>query len=181
MHSADRYAFLFLRRYGVFILAALICAGCASGPSFRVPPESVWVETAIRRLPIEEKIGQMIMSRAYGYYYSNGSDEFRRLIHIVKEHKFGGIAFFQGDVLETAAMANRLQEMADLPLLIAGDFEWGTAMRIRRSTRFPEAMALGAARDTSLAFAVGKATGEESRAIGVTMDFAPVADVNVNP
>ncbi|MBI1803579.1 MAG: serine hydrolase [Ignavibacteriae bacterium] len=133
------------------------------------------------RLSLEEKIGQMIMSRAYGYYYSSEGDEFRRLEHLVKEHKFGGLIFFQGDVYETALLINRLQSMSDVPLLVAGDFEWGIAMRIRRATRFPEAMALGATRDTSLAYEVGKATGEETRAIGVQIDFAPVADVNVNP
>jgi beta-glucosidase-like glycosyl hydrolase/CubicO group peptidase (beta-lactamase class C family) len=123
----------------------------------------------------------MVMCRAYGYYYSTESDEYRRLVRLVRDEKIGGVALFQGDVLETAVMMNRLQEMADVPLLIAGDFEWGAAMRIRRSTRFPEAMAIGATRDTALAFRSGVATGEEARAIGVGMDFAPVADVNVNP
>ncbi len=54
-------------------------------------------------------------------------------------------------------------------------------MRIRRTTRFPEAMALGAAGDTLLAYAMGRAVAEESRAIGVRQNFAPVADVNINP
>jgi beta-N-acetylhexosaminidase len=42
-------------------------------------------------------------------------------------------------------------------------------------------MALGATRDTALAYAMGSVIAEESRAIGITQDFAPVADVNVNP
>ena len=121
------------------------------------------------------------MSRAYGYYYSDGSDEYRRLERLVKQRQVGGLAFFQGDVYETALLVNRLQRLSDVPLLIASDFEWGSAMRIRRGTRFPEAMAVGATRDTAMAREMGRAVAQEARAMGVGLDFAPVADVNVNP
>ena len=161
----------------------LFAAGCARGPSGERDEAArrEWVESTLERLTLEERIGQMVMSRAYGYYYSDSSDEFRRLEHLVRDHKFGGLVFFQGDIYETAALTNRLQQKATVPLLIASDFEWGAAMRIRRMTRFPEAMALGATRDTALAYAMGSVIAEESRAIGITQDFAPVADVNVNP
>jgi beta-N-acetylhexosaminidase len=169
----------------ILLIVAVWLSGCTSqAPSLKdqsTSDKAQWVELTLKRLTLEEKIGQMIMSRAYGYYYSKESDEYRRLEHLVKEHKFGGLIFFQGDVYETALLTNRLQQLSDVPLLIAGDFEWGTAMRIRRTTRFPEAMALGATRDTLFAFQMGKAVGEETRAIGVHQDFAPVADVNINP
>ncbi|MBI3766290.1 MAG: serine hydrolase [Ignavibacteriales bacterium] len=175
----------FISRKFAFIAFTLLVgawlSGCAPQPVMKERAKAEWIEQTLKRLTLEEKISQMIMSRAYGYYYSNESDEFRRLDHLVKDHKVGGLIFFQGDVFETATLVNRMQERADVPLLIASDFEWGTAMRIRRATRFPEAMALGATRDTLLAFQLGKATGEETRAIGVHVDFAPVADVNVNP
>src|ERR1051326_5081076 len=161
-------------------LCVLWLSGCGSTrEQYKSKPE--WVEQTLHQLTLEEKIGQMLMSRAYGYYYSAGSDEFRRLEHLVRVHKVGGLIFFQGDVYETAELVNRLQEISDVPLLVAADYEWGVAMRIRRATRFPEAMALGATRDTMLAYRMGKAIGEETRAIGVMQDFAPVTDVNVNP
>lgn len=166
------------------ILVLIRLGGCAPAvvkETADLKARQEWIESTLPRLTLEEKIGQMIMSRAYGYYYSAGSDEYRRLEHIVKEHKFGGLIFFQGDVYETAMMINRMQELAEIPLLIASDFEWGPAMRIRRATRFPEAMALGATRDTLLAHKMGKVIAEESRAIGVHQDFAPVVDVNINP
>ncbi|HMD14481.1 MAG TPA: glycoside hydrolase family 3 N-terminal domain-containing protein, partial [Bacteroidota bacterium] len=176
MHSVNRISLL------ACIIAVLLFAGCASQPSPKQSNVSgSWVESTLKQLTLKEKIAQMIMSRAYGYYYSSESDEFHRIAQSVRDHKVGGVIFFQGDVLETAAMVNQLQRMSDIPLLVAGDFEWGTAMRIRRSTRFPEAMALGASRDSALSYAVGTAIGEETRAIGVQIDFAPVADVNVNP
>lgn len=160
-------------------LLAVLLAGCAAPPPGR--ERSEWAETTLRRMTLEEKVGQMLMARAYGYYVSSEGEEYKRLLHLVRDRKVGGFVFFQGDVLETASLINRLQASARFPLLMASDYEWGPAMRVRRAARFPEAMALGATRDTALAFAVGKATGEESRAMGIQVDLAPVADVNVNP
>ena len=174
--------------FAVCSALSLWLSACAPHPSaMRERPEKnalerdAWIDSTLARLVLEDKIGQMIMSSAYGHYYSSGSDEELRLERLVKERKVGGLVFFQGDVYETAVMINRMQQLAGLPLLIASDFEWGSAMRIRRATRFPEAMALGAAGDTLLAFQMGKAIAEESRAIGVEQVFAPVVDVNVNP
>src|ERR1041385_8416769 len=181
MHSANRLL-NFLLIFALLLLTLLL-GSCAPEPQSQkdLRAKTEWVEKTLKRLPLEEKIGQMIMSRAYGYYYSAQSDEYHRLEHLVKEHKFGSLIFFQGDVYETAELTNRLQELSDVPLLIGADFEWGSAMRIRRATRFPEAMALGATRDTLLAYRMGKAIAEESQAIGIRQDFAPVADVNINP
>jgi beta-N-acetylhexosaminidase len=165
----------------LFFLLLILIQGCAPVSTFKPLSENEWIESTLNRLSLREKISQMVMSRAYGYYYNDQSDEFKRLEGLVKEQKVGGLIFFQGDVYETASLINRFQEMSDLPLLISSDFEWGSAMRIRRGTRFPEAMAIGATRDTALAYKVGEAIGNESRALGVHQVFAPVADVNNNP
>ncbi len=140
-----------------------------------------WVEETLERLTIEEKVGQMIMPRATGYFVNTESDEYNKMLHLVKNRKVGGFCFFQGDVYATAVTINKLQEMSDVPLLISADFERGGPMRIRRMTPFPEAMAVGAARNPNLAFQMGKIVAAESRAIGVHINFAPVVDVNNNP
>lgn len=168
----------------VYLILILLIGGCASTPDTGkgdAEQKRIWVEETLRKLTLEQKIGQMIMSRAYGYYFSRESDEYRRLEHLVRDHRFGGLIFFQGDIFEMATLINQMQQEAEVPLLIAADFEWGAAMRIRRATRFPEAMALGATRDSALAYQMGKAIGEETRAMGVHQNFAPVADVNNNP
>src|SRR5712692_4978971 len=118
------------------VAVLLSFSGCASGPPgvHRYGSRTEWVEQTLKRLTREQKIAQMVMCRAYGYYYSAGSDEYRRLERLVTERRVGGLVFFQGDVYETASLINRLQRLADVPLLIASDFEWGTAMRIRRGT-----------------------------------------------
>ncbi len=68
------------------------------------------------------------------------------------------------------------------PLLIATDQETGQFMAIGDpATGFAGNMALGAAADPELTRRVGKAIGVELRALGINVDYAPVADVNTNP
>ena len=86
-----------------------------------------------------------------------------------------------GQPMELASLLNRLQAISALPLLASADFEWGAGMRIAGATKFPRAMAFGAAGDPQLAYEAGKITGVESRGMGVHVDFGPVADVNNNP
>ena len=86
-----------------------------------------------------------------------------------------------GNPLALASTLNRLQAAAPVPLLASADFEYGAGMRIAGATRFPRAMALGAAGDEQLALEAGRITAVEGRAMGVHVNFAPVADVNNNP
>jgi beta-N-acetylhexosaminidase len=167
----------------IFFFLLILLFGCSAQKEIPKPviPTRDWVEETLKRLTLEEKISQMIMPRALGYYLNAEIDEYKRLIHLVKEKKVGGFCFFQGDVYGTAATINQLQKFSDIPLLVSADFERGGPMRIRRMTPFPEAMALGASRRTDLAFKMGQIVAAEARSIGVHQNFAPVADVNNNP
>lgn len=139
------------------------------------------VASVVASMSLEEKIGQLIWPRSFGHFISGDSEEFNRLADLVNEQKIGGLVVFQGDVYETAVLLNRLQMLSRYPLLVAADFERGAAMRIRRSTHFPEAMAIAATRKEGFAYDVGKAIAEEALAMGVHQNLAPVADVNNNP
>ncbi|HLF13467.1 MAG TPA: glycoside hydrolase family 3 N-terminal domain-containing protein, partial [Bacteroidota bacterium] len=156
-------------------------ADAPSLPDVLSAPPSDWVSETLEGMTPEEKVGQMIFVRAYGYFQNDRAPRMRRLFELVEKKKVGGICLFQGDIHTSALLVNRLQERSAVPLLVAADFEWGVAMRLRRSTRFPEAMALGATRDTSLAFETGRRIGREAAVIGIRQVYAPVADVNNNP
>ncbi|MCK7523598.1 MAG: hypothetical protein MZV64_41150 [Ignavibacteriales bacterium] len=69
--------------------------------------------------------------------------------------------FFSGDILNQAMLTNKMQALADIPLLIASDFERGLGMRLKDGLEFPYAMALAATGDLTLAFKLGKAIAEE--------------------
>ncbi|MBI4535081.1 MAG: serine hydrolase [Ignavibacteriae bacterium] len=140
-----------------------------------------WVETTLTAMSLREKVGQLIMAKGFGHYISTDSDEFDRLAQLVQDERIGGLIVFQGDVYSQAVLLNKLQRLAKIPLLVAADYERGVAMRTRRGTYFPDAMAIGATRNPEYAYRVGRAIATEARALGVHQNLAPVADVNNNP
>ena len=178
-----------LMRFSPAVRTAVIVLACAlpvfamhgPDPGTKSVVHSEWVDSVLASMTPEQKVAQLIMVRVPGYFLSNRGEEASRLEHLVGPWSIGGLLLGQGDVYATAFELNRLQHESRIPLLVAADFERGAAMRVRRSTFTGEAMAIGATRDTTLAYRAGKATAEEARALGVQMNFAPVADVNTNP
>lgn len=140
-----------------------------------------WIEDNINNLPLIEKCAQLVFPWVLGNFISEDSADYKRLVRLVKDLKVGGLIFFSGDVLNQALLTNKMQALADIPLLIASDFERGLGMRLKDGLEFPYAMAVAAADDLTLAFKLGRAIAEECRAIGVNQNYAPVADLNNNP
>jgi len=159
-----------------------------------------WVASTIEEMTLDQKIGQLIMPSFRSTYFSSDSDIYDELAALVHERHVGGFLLFGGrepspdvllnagyarsvlgEPLAAASIANRLQAISALPLLNSADFETGVGFRIGGATTFPRAMAFGAAGDDRLAFEAGRVTALEARAIGIHVNFAPVADVNNNP
>lgn len=172
--------------YPALALILLILAACA--PRFTQKPrlyfglsEEAWVERMLKKMTLEEKIGQMICCRFSGQFINKDSDDLKRLEQLIAERKIGGLILFGGQVYETAHLTNTVQKMAKTPLFIASDFERGAGNQIEGATEFPPLMALGAVSSEEQAYLMGKITALEGRALGVHMSFAPVVDVNINP
>ena len=159
-----------------------------------------WVDSTLKKMTVEQLAGQMVFAAFNATYMSSDSDEYDALAKLIHESQIGGVIAFGGtepipqvmlnntygavvlgQPMELASTLNRLQSISTLPLLTSCDFEWGVQMRIAGATKFPRAMAFGATGDPQLAYEAGKVVGTESRALGVHVDFGPVADVNNNP
>ncbi len=149
-----------------------------------------WVERTLKKMTLEEKLGQLVMVFYYGGFLSTETEQYRELLRQVEQNRVAGIVVqTRGSPLgieysqayPTAALANQLQRHAKIPLLVAADFERGTAMRLDEGTAFPHAMGVAATGDPRVAYTMGKITAQEARAVGVHWVFAPVADVNINP
>jgi len=159
-----------------------------------------WVQATLQKMTLDEKVGQLIASSLPSSFISTDSQEFDDLAKRVHEYHVGGFHVFGaterapsvllnptygtvilGQPLEAASALNRLQAISAIPLLNSADFETGVGFRISGATTFPRAMAFGATGDERLAFEAGRVTGEEARALGVHVNFAPVVDVNNNP
>jgi beta-N-acetylhexosaminidase len=188
-----------LNRVALFVIVASVVAAAQAPRSLDRTAER-WVQDTLRKMSVEEKVGQMIVSSFQSNYLSTDSDEFDGLVEAIHEHKVGGFHVFGGSEripqvllnptygavtlgqpLTAASILNRLQAISKVPLLNTADFEAGVGFRIAGATAFPRLMAFGAARDERLAEEAGRVTGEEARALGVHVNFAPVVDVNNNP
>ena len=169
------------------LLAALLVSSCAGVPAPATaprlaPPDTGWVARTLRKMTVEEKIGQMVACRFTGEFRNADNAALRELESLVADAKIGGLILFApARVHETAELVNGFQKLAKVPLLMAADFEAGAANRVTGATLFPPLMALGAAGSEDLAYAMGRITALEGRALGIHMTYAPVVDVNINP
>ncbi|MGH9513646.1 MAG: glycoside hydrolase family 3 protein [Terriglobales bacterium] len=149
-----------------------------------------WAQKTLRKLSVEEKVGQLFMIWVQARFLNAGNPEYLQIRDTMRKYHIGSFAMtvpyeppflYRSQPYEAAVLLNRLQQDSKLPLLIAADFERGITMRINGGTDFPHAMAFGAAGNLKYAEAFGRITAQESRAIGVQWNFFPVADVNSNP
>ncbi|MEW5799818.1 MAG: glycoside hydrolase family 3 N-terminal domain-containing protein [Bacteroidota bacterium] len=140
-----------------------------------------WVDSVLQSMTLEEKVGQLLIVWTTSYYMPEDAKRWQELVRYTMEKKVGGFYFSLGGIYEFPIHINKLQQIAKTPLLITVDFEWGAGMRLGQATTFPRAMALGATRDTNLAYQMGLTIAKEARALGVHQNYSPVVDVNNNP
>ncbi len=173
----------FTRRWvlSLLFLSAFVfrSAGQHSSPPFlHLSQDKVeWVSQMFSSLNTEEKIAQLIMVPVYSNKDQVHIDSISRL---VTTHKIGGMIFFQGGPVRQANMINRYQQESKIPLMVSIDGEWGLAMRLDSTVRFPYQMALGAIQDNSLIYDMGKEIASQTKRAGLQVNFAPVVDINNN-
>lgn len=138
----------------------------------------------LRHMGLDEQIGQLLM---VGF---TGITPTRSVLHLIQSCHVGGIILFSRNMhtsQQTCELTSALQEAAraaghPVPLLIATDQENGLIRRTGAGTTiFPGNMALGAINSEAATETVAYATGEELRAMGITMNLAPVVDIATNP
>lgn len=148
------------------------------------PDEIDVVAEQLATMTLDEKVAQLLVVQP-----SNGivitESEASRLAtapyggYILMESNFGSLA-------ATRSFVQNLQASAKYPLIISTDQEGGIVQRIKKisdrtPTDIPTMYRVGKTGDTSLAKEVGRVMAEELRVIGVNVDFAPDADVFLNP
>ncbi|HVN19482.1 MAG TPA: glycoside hydrolase family 3 N-terminal domain-containing protein [Dongiaceae bacterium] len=160
------------------------------GPIHRSSAADKWAEKTLRKLSLEEKVGQLFMIWCRASFLNVESPEYLQLRESMQKYHVGSFAMtvhvdgpllLRSEPYEAAELLNRLQKDSKLPLLFAADFERGVATRLMGTTNFPHAMAFGADGKLEDAEAFGRITAQEARAIGVHWNFFPDADVNSNP
>ena len=151
-----------------------------------------WADRMLKRLTLEEKIGQMIEVRGIFGFYNSEDPQFQKLIADIRKYHLGAVHLSvntDGPLLlrqppyEAGMTTNLLQQESHgkVPLIFSVDFERGPSMRLTQVEDWPEPMAFGATGNPAYEEQFGKIVAEESRALGIDWNFYPVADVQINP
>ncbi|WP_404960045.1 glycoside hydrolase family 3 N-terminal domain-containing protein [Streptomyces sp. 147326] len=165
-------------------------------------PDRARLTRFMGRMGLDEKVGQLFVSRAFGHSATDPDPAdaeqnqtlfgVRTAAELVSRYHLGGIVYFSWahntrTPHQIAALSVGLQQAAltsgaRIPLLLSTDQEHGAVARIGApATLLPGAMALGAGGSTADALRAARVAGAELAALGIRQDYAPVADVNVNP
>ena len=162
----------------VVLLLAFGYSSAQQNPPFLKKTSDPWVDSLMNKLSLDQKIGQLFMIQAYSNLKNSNTED---LIKLVNHFQVGGIIFMQGGPISQAKMSNQLQQMSNVPLLVAIDAETGLGFRLDSTLNYPVQMALGAITNDSLIYQMGFEIGKQCRLLGIHMNMAPVSDINTNP
>lgn len=167
-------------RFTIFIFCILsVISSIQAQPSLFSKSDSAWAKKALNDLNTKQKIAQLFMTEISPK--PENKDQKKKVMQLIKKNQVGGLIIMKGDYALTGEWIREFQKNSNVPLLVSIDGEWGINMRIGNTTKFPYQLTLGALTKDSLIYEMGKAIGRDCRRLGIHVNFAPVADVNVNP
>jgi beta-N-acetylhexosaminidase len=131
-------------------------------------------------LGLRRQIGQLLIA---GF---NGEQLPVELKSLAAEFGLGGVILFARNIADPEQVAELCAEAArlvpDLPLWVSVDQEGGRVARLKPPfTEWPPMATLGRSGDRLLAERFAKALAAELRAVGISLDYAPVLDIHTNP
>ncbi|HEU4716247.1 MAG TPA: glycoside hydrolase family 3 N-terminal domain-containing protein [Bacteroidia bacterium] len=147
-------------------------------PPFLENETDRWVDSVMKTMTQDEKIGQLFMVAAWS---NKDAKHTKEITDLIAKNHIGGLIFMQGGPVRQAQLTNKYQKLSKIPLMIAMDAEWGLSMRLDSTVQFPREMTMGAMDDDSLVYKMGIEMARECKRLGVNVSFSPVADVNCNP
>lgn len=136
-----------------------------------------WADSVYRSLSQRQRVGQLFCAKVVPTQGAKSKAAIKRLI----DTGVGSLLYTEGNIAQFAELNNYAQSIAKVPVLMTLDGEWGMAMRVEDAPKFPNNMALGAGADLNGIYNYGREVARQCRKLGITVNFAPVADVNSNP
>jgi len=160
-----------------FLLIASGFANAKENPPFIKHTGDHWVDSLMKKMTLDQKIGQLFMVQAYS---NKNEQHIFDILKQISQYEVGGVIFMQGGPVAQAKISNKLQQASTIPLLVAIDAETGLGFRLDSTLNYPVQMALGAIEIDTLIYRMGYEIGRQCRLIGVHMNMAPVSDININ-
>ena len=160
-------------------------------PAYNPGEEDQEILKTISEMTTQEKLAQMMIValRSDAGNTKNATEIDSDYAEMMSKYDFGGIILFAGNIVDPAQTVTLIRDSQEaamksargIPMFICVDQEGGMVNRVSFGTTGSGNMALAAAGDTALTEETAKMMGDEIKALGFNMDFAPDSDVNSNP
>jgi beta-N-acetylhexosaminidase len=142
---------------------------------------AAWADRTLAGLTLERKVGQMICPDIAAGYIAADDPRLAQWKRNARDLGVGMMVLYGGTPRDVAHLLNTLQREADLPLLMAADFEGGPGQQVSGASEFPANMAFAAAGSEDLMYRAARAGADEGRAMGIHLTYTPVVDVSMRP
>jgi beta-N-acetylhexosaminidase len=172
------------RRLAIIVGALLfIAVGVALSTSGQEASDeaAAWAKKTLAGLSLEKKIGQLVCSDLTGGYIADGDPRLKQWVRLARDYGLGMFVFYGGTPRDVAHLLNRLQKEAEIPILMAADFEGGPGQQVTGAIEFPANMAFSAAGSEDLVYRAASAAAVEGRAMGIHLTYTPVSDIAWRP
>lgn len=181
------------KKTSVLASMSIILASCGAGQtsgSNAIPEDKAVenkVESVLKKMTLEEKVGQMVQLTA-GAFCTDDLVDTAKVRHLVKEYKIGSFLNTFGPTSRPRAVtAEQIKKIQDItmeelgiPMVYGLDMIHG-ATYLDDATFYPQEVNLAATFDRSYAEMMGKVIAYESRAAMTPWVFSPVMDLSRNP
>lgn len=172
----------------VTALSLIIMVGCSSiakppQEEIQQPKEEIDpLKEQVKNMTLEEKIGQMVIIGLDGYTMDDNTKK------MIEDNRVGGFILFGDNVkssdqlLDLVNSLKRTNSKNKLPLFISVDQEGGRVSRMPGEFKnLPSNQTIGKVNNEDFSYEIGSILGEEIKALGFNMNYAPVLDINSNP
>src|SRR4030042_407936 len=161
----------------------LISFGVAFSLSDRDSSEeaAAWAKKTLAGRRLEKKVGQIVCSDLAGAYVADGDSRLEQWVRLARDYGLGMFVFYGGTPRDIAHLLNRLQKEAEIPILMAADFEGGPGQQVTGASEFPANLAFSAAGSEDLVYRAASAAAVEGRAMGIHLPYTPVVRLAGRP
>ena len=106
-----------------------------------------WTDSVFNSLTDEQRIAQLLVLRVSeitpkGILYYD-----QQVADAIKKYNIGAVCLFQGGPVKQAGMVNNFQSIAQTPVMVCIDAEWGLGMRFDSIIPLNHQIMLGAVQD----------------------------------
>jgi beta-N-acetylhexosaminidase len=165
----------------IFLLSLCCLTDCSDNKSSNTDEAGNWAKATLSSLTLEKKVAQLICMDISGNYLPEDNPRFESWLRLAGQNGIGGFVLYGGTPDNVALLLNRLQQQAEIPLLISADFEGGPGQQVTGASEFPANMAFAATRDENLMYRAAKIMAGEGRAMGIHLTYTPVTDISISP